>query len=105
MVFVSDCQGVPPNTAARQDDSSCMETVSNNAIHRAANSNESAAQRAQRQQASIASQLQHIEGELPHSTIQGPLTSRDHEPRRSGVADGLLCGVGSRFGATHGSAR
>lgn len=82
-----------------------METISDNVIHRAANSNETAAQRVQSQQASIASELRRIEGELPHGTNKGSSTSRNNQPRPSGVADDLLYGAGYRFGATPGSAR
>lgn len=82
-----------------------METISDNAIHRAANSNETVAQRIQRQQASIASQLQRIESKLPQSTNEGSSVSRNDELRRSGVADDLLYGVGSQFGTKPGSAR
>lgn len=82
-----------------------METISDNAIHRAANSNETVAQRVQRQQASIVSQLQRIESELPQSTNEGSSVSRNDELRRSGIADDLLYGVGSQFGTTPGSAR
>lgn len=104
VIFVSSCQGGTSHTAAQQDHSRYMETIGDNAIHRAANSNETAAQRVQRQQASIASQLQRIEGELPHNTIEDSSISRNSESQRSAVADDLLCGVGSQFSATPGSA-
>lgn len=81
-----------------------METIGQNAIYRAANSNETAAQRVQRQQTCMASQLQRIGAGLPQSTNEGSSTSRNDGPRQS-VADDLLYGVGSQFGATTGSAR
>jgi hypothetical protein len=83
-----------------------METISGNAIHRAANSNETTAQRVQGQQASIASQLQRIENSLPHSSDEGSSNIGNTNPQRSAASDDhLLYGVGSQFGATSGSPR
>lgn len=104
VTFGSDCQGRSYHTATQQNHSYCVETIGDNVIHHAATSNETAAQRVQRQQASIASQLQRIKGGLPHNTKEGPSVSSNNEPRQSAVADDLLYGVGSQFDATPGSA-
>lgn len=103
VIFISGCQGGSSHTATQQVHSHYMETISDNAIHRAANSNETAAQRVQRQQASIASQLQRIEGKLPHNTAEDSSISRNSKSQQSAIADDLLYGVGSQFSATPGS--
>lgn len=104
-VFASTPQGSSNYTAPQQGHRSCMEAISENAIHRAANSNETTAQRVQRQQALIASQLQLIDSSLPHDASHVPPTIRNNKPQRSAASDDLLYGVGSQFGVTPGSAR
>lgn len=73
------------------------EAVEASCLHRAANSNETAAQRIHRQQAVMGSQLQRIEESLGRTTNgQATMVAADR-PQRGFVGDDLLLGVGSQF--------
>lgn len=73
-----------------------------NCLQRAANSNETAMERIQRQQVVIGSQLQRINECLNHTTSSHTSDVGAYRPQRGPNVNGLLQGVGSQFDGVSG---
>lgn len=75
------------------------EAIEENALHRAATTDESAAQRIERQQSVVSSQLQETEKAFAghNDTEHCDFHSNGCQEKHETVADGILHGVGSQF--------
>lgn len=75
------------------------EAIEGNVLHRAANTDESEAQRIERQQSAVSWQLQGIGRALAGDNNAGPCDtpSNGSQEKYEAVVDGILHGVGSQF--------
>lgn len=106
MSLIQDRDSVRPgsyhHTVPQQSYNAGFEVTEANCLQRAAQSNESAVQRMQRQQAVIGSQLQRID-ECLHGTSDGNMPAVGAGRAGSGlVDDDLLQGIGSQFDGVSG---
>lgn len=87
------------DTTLQQRNTVCPETIEGNALHRAASTDETAAQRVERQQSVAALQLQTTDGSLAHITNgnNGASHSNRNPPKHDRPANAVLHGVGSQF--------
>ncbi|KAJ0116284.1 hypothetical protein J7T55_005230 [Diaporthe amygdali] len=73
-----------------------FEAIEGNCLYRAANSNKTAEQRIQCQQAMVGSQLRRIDESLGHNNKEPTSVPGGAQPQR-GLVDDTLQGVGSQF--------
>lgn len=106
MSLIQDSDSVRPgshhHTVSQQSYHAGFEVTETNCLQRAAQSNESAVQRVQRQQAVIGSQLQRID-ECLNRTSDGDMSAIGSGRDGSGLVDNdLLRGIGSQFDGVSG---
>lgn len=94
--------GVDYRDGPRHFQSIHSQVIDENCLHRAANSNETVAQRIHSQQSMIGAQLQHIDESLVRSTCGQTFGSGLNADRPHQELNGtylLLLGIGSKFGS------